>query len=115
VFPGRSPQSWGLDDLDAAFASWAAAADRRGYDDEAIVQILGAAFGQYCARTLDMKWVIIDDQDGSAAALRGASKDYRAFPFHSIWKRIHDGEQGFFKPIYISIEHAAAGDGAKIV
>jgi hypothetical protein len=112
MFVGHSPEVWGPDDLDAAFASWAEAADRRGYDEEAVVQILGAAFGQYCARTLDMRWVVITDQDGSAAALRGTKKDYRAFPFHAIWKRIRDREQGFFKPIYISLEAASGKDWA---
>lgn len=112
VFLGRSFEVWVPDDFDAAFASWAGAAERRGYDEEAVVQILGAAFGQYCARTLDMRWVVITDQDGSAAALRGAQKDYRAFPFHAIWKRIRDREQGFFKPIYISLAQAAGKDWA---
>jgi hypothetical protein len=112
MFVGHSPEVWGPDDLDAAFASWAEAADRRGYDEEAVVQILGAAFGQYCARTLDMRWVVITDQDGSAAALRGTKKDYRAFPFHAIWKRIRDREQGFFEPIYISLEAASGKDWA---
>ena len=112
VFLGGSPEVWGPDDFDAAFASWAGAADRKGYDEEAAVQILGAAFGQYCAHTLDMRWVVITDQDGSAAALRGTQKDYRAFPFHAIWKRIRDREQGFFKPIYISLEEAVGKDWA---
>ena len=112
VFLGRAPEVWVPDDFDAAFASWAGAGDRKGYDEEAAVQILGAAFGQYCARTLDMRWVVITDQDGSAAALRGTKKDYRSFPFHAIWKRIRDREQGFFRPIYISLEEAAGKDWA---
>jgi hypothetical protein len=112
TFLGRTLESGGLDDMDAAFESWAEAADRRGYEEEAVVQILGATFGRYCARTLDMKWVVITDQDGSAAALRGAKKDYRAFPFHAIWKRIRHQEKGFFKPIYISLEDAAAKEWA---
>jgi len=112
AFLGRSLEVWGPDDLDAVFVSWMTATDRRGYEDQTVVQILGAAFGQYCARTLDMTWVVITDQDGSAAALRGARKDYRAFPFHGIWKRVRDREHGFFKPIYISLEEAAAKDWA---
>lgn len=112
VFLGHSPDAWGPDDFDAAFASWAEAADRKGYEEEAVVQIIGAAFGQYCARTLDMRWVVITDQNGSAAALRGTRKDYRSFPFHAIWKRIRDREQGFFRPIYISLEEAAGKDWA---
>jgi hypothetical protein len=112
VFLERVPLPWCLEDLDAAFSSWARASNQDGYDDEAVVQILGASFGQHCARTLDMTWVVVTDSHGSAAALRGAKKDYRAFPFHSIRKRIHDREEGFFKPVYIAIEAAAASDDA---
>lgn len=112
VFLERSSEAYGPDDLDAAFASWAEAADRKGYDEEAVVQILGAAFGQHCSRTLDMGWVVITDKNGSAAALRGLGKNYRAFPFHAIWKRIRDKEKGFFKPIYVSFEVAAAKEWA---
>jgi Domain of unknown function (DUF3806) len=112
VFLGTSAEAWRLDELDAAFAAWTEAADRRGYDDEAVVQILGAAFGQYCASTLDMKWIVITDNEGSAAALRGAKKDYRMFPFHAIRKRINDREKGFFRPIYITLEEAAEREWA---
>lgn len=114
VFLGHSLEAAGPGDFDAAFASWAASANRGGYDDEAVVQILGAAFGQYCARTLHMRWVVITDQHGSAAALRGIKKDYRSFPFHAIWKRIRDREQGFFEPIYISLEAASRKDHAAV-
>ena len=55
VFLGRAPEVWGPDDFDAAFASWAGAGDRKGYDEEAAVQILGAAFGQHCAHTLNRR------------------------------------------------------------
>jgi hypothetical protein len=74
VFLGHSPEIWGPEDFDAAFASWAADTERRGYDEEAVVQILGAALGRYCELTLDMRWVVITDEDGSAAGLRGAKK-----------------------------------------
>lgn len=112
TFLGRSIDVWGPEDLDAAFSSWAVAADGLGYEDEAVVQILGASFGQYCANTLQMQWVVITDRDGTSAAIRGAKKDYRAFPFHAIWKRIRDRENGFFKPIYITLEEAATKDCA---
>jgi hypothetical protein len=109
-FLGHTPPSWGVEQLDAAFACWARATERMGYDDEAVVQILGAAFGQLCVRTVHMTWVVIKDSDGTAAALRGTHKDYRAFPFHSIRKRIRDSEEGFFRSIYITLEDAAASD-----
>lgn len=61
-----------------------------------------------------MRWVVITDEDGSAAALRGAKKDYRAFPFHAIRKRIADLEEGFFQPMYVSLEAAAGKDWADV-
>jgi hypothetical protein len=114
VFLERPIDVWGPDDLDAAFALWAGDAGGKGYDEEAVVQILGAAFGEYCAHTLNMRWAVVTDQDGSAAAVRGVRKDYRAFPFHAIRKRIHDREQGFFNPIYVSLEQASGKDWAAI-
>ncbi|HEY4370018.1 MAG TPA: DUF3806 domain-containing protein [Steroidobacteraceae bacterium] len=115
LFYKHSPEMWGADDFDTAFVSWAAADNRDGFDEEGVVQILGAAFGQYCARMLKMRWVVITDRDGSAAALQGVDKDFRAFPFHAIRKRIRDHEVGFFRPIYITLEEAAGKDWARPV
>ena len=105
-FLGQRPGSWGPDDLDAAFSAWSVADNRNDCDDEVVVQVLGAAFGDHCVRTLGMKWVVITDKDGSAAAIRGLKKDIRAFPFHSIRKRIAAREHGFFKSVYITLEQA---------
>ena len=112
LFLKSSPEMWGADDFDTAFASWAAADNRGGYDEDAVVQILGAAFGQHCAQTLKMQWVVVTDRDGAAAALQGTDKDFRTFPFHAILKRISDKEVGFFRPIYITLEEARGKDWA---
>jgi hypothetical protein len=88
------------DELDAIFTAWAHSPERNVTTDEEIVQILGAAFGKHCVTTLDMKWVVVTDSDGSAAAIQGVAKDFRGFPFHSIRKRIRDNEEDFFVPIF---------------
>jgi hypothetical protein len=96
------------DALDAIFAAWAHSPERSATSDEEIVQILGAAFGRHCIAALNMRWVVVTDSDGSAAAIQGVAKDLRGFPFHSIWKRISDNEQDFFVPIFLSLQKQSA-------
>jgi hypothetical protein len=95
-------------ELDAIFAAWARSPERNVTSDEEIVQILGAAFGQHCVMALDMRWVVVTDADGSAAAIQGTSKDFRGFPFHSIRKRIKANEQDFFVPIFLGLQKQSA-------
>ena len=99
-----------LDDLDDAFGAWTKATERKGYSDEAVVEIAGAAFGKFCAETLDMRWIRVSDADGTAIAIQGKARDFRGFPYHAISKRIPSGEYGFFKPIYISLQDASQRD-----
>lgn len=108
AFLGRSPSEQFLDDLDDAFGAWSEADEKKGYTDEAVVEIVGAAFGVFCAETLGMRWIRLLDADGTAIAIQGRTKDFRGFPYHAISKRIPSGEYGFFKPIYISLQDAEA-------
>ena len=55
TFGEYSGTDWTLDDLDAAFASWLNAPDRRGYSDEAVIELLGAMFGHFCNSQLNMQ------------------------------------------------------------
>jgi hypothetical protein len=110
AFLMRSPSEHLLDDLDEAFGAWSAADDKKGYANEAVIEIVGAAFGMLCAENLDMRWVRIADADGTALAVQGRTKDFRGFPYHAISKRIPSGEYGFLKPIYISLQDAARGE-----
>lgn len=52
---GRSPSEQFFDDLDDAFGAWSEADEKKGYTDEAVVEIVGAAFGMFCAETLGMR------------------------------------------------------------
>lgn len=103
----RDVSSWSLDDLDAVFAAWINADDKRGFQPDKVVQIFGAAFGERCAQDLNMRWVWIEDSDGKCIALQGVDKDFRAFPFHSVEKRVTGSEYGFFKSVFISLQSAS--------
>jgi hypothetical protein len=96
------------DELDAIFSAWAHSPERDVTSDEEIVQILGAAFGKHCVAALNMRWIVVTDSDGSAAVIQGVVKDFRGFPFHSIWKRIRDNEQDFFVPIFFELQKQSA-------
>lgn len=110
TFLVQRPRGWFIDDLDEAFGEWSEAGDKRGYSSEAVIEILGAAFGRFCSDTLDMRWVRVSDADGSAIAVQGRKIDFRGYPYHAISKRIPLGEYGFFKPIYISLQDAARSE-----
>jgi hypothetical protein len=114
AFLGNDQGDQFLDQLDGAFGAWSEATEKKGYSDDAVVEIAGAAFGKFCVETLDMRWIRITDADGTAIAVQGRLKDFRGFPYHAISKRIPLGEYGFFKPIYISLQDAAERDWAPI-
>jgi Domain of unknown function (DUF3806) len=117
AFLGQARGEHFLDDLDDAFSAWTEASEKQGYTNEAVIQIVGAAYGRFCVETLGMRWIRLTDADGTAVAIQGITKDFRGFPFHVISKRIPVREHGFFKPIYISLQDASrrewkATDGA---
>jgi hypothetical protein len=117
AFLGRAPGEQFLDDLDDAFRAWTEANEKQGYTNEAVIAIVGAAYGRFCVETLGMRWIRLTDADGTDIAIQGSTKDFRGFPFHAISKRIPVREHGFFKPIYISLQDASrrewqATDGA---
>ncbi|MEM8489066.1 MAG: DUF3806 domain-containing protein [Bacteroidota bacterium] len=109
-FGTTESERWSIRELNVAYAAWVASIERKGYTDEIVVEILGAAFGQRCVEQFGMRWVKITDEDGTALAIQGIEKDYRAFPYDAISKRIADGEHGFFLPIFASIRDASEQD-----
>lgn len=100
AFGRRRGDAWDPDDLDHCFAAWQASGDKSTYTDNYVVEVLGAMFGEYCIERLDMRWIKLTDQDGTTLAIEGKDKEFRAFPYQSIAKRIRDSEHGFFRPIF---------------
>ena len=98
---------WGLKDLDAAFESWIKSDRKAPYTDEAVIQITGAAFGEYCAQHLNMEWVLVEDADGKALAVVGVEKNFKGFPHFTVRKRIPVGEYGFFEPVFALLKEQA--------
>ena len=111
-FLGRPAGADIFEDLDLAFGTWMEAEDQQGYTSEAVLEIAGAAFGKACTERLNMRWIRVTDNLGTALAIQGIAKDFRGFPYAAISKRIAAGEYGFFKPIYISLHDAAERDWA---
>jgi len=91
---------WTLTDLDAAFKSWLEAPDKRGFSDEAVIELLGAMFGHHCIVNLNMTWIKLSDADGTTLAVEGVNRKFRGFPFQTISKRIAESEFGFFVPVF---------------
>ncbi len=92
------------EDLDRAFTAWLRSGGTREYPREAAIEILGAAFGNYCIRKLNMRWVVVTDADGVALAVDGIHRKFRSFPYHSVAKRIDDKECDFFVGVYALID-----------
>jgi hypothetical protein len=108
-FDSHSPNDWALEDLDQAFKAWVCSDNKRGFSEETVVEVVGAAFGEYCARQLNMHWIRVTDQDGTALAVDGIEKEFRAFPYQTIMKRITASEYGFFRPVFTMIKSYAEG------
>ncbi|GAA0756868.1 DUF3806 domain-containing protein [Ideonella azotifigens] len=108
VFLGTSSPGWTLQNLDQAFEAWLSGKDKHGYSSDAVVEILGAAFGQYCIEHLHMQWIKLTDQYGTTLAVNGIDRQFRGFPYHTISKRIESGEFGFFSPVYAALAHQAS-------
>ena len=107
AFGNQHGAEWDVDDLDRAFAAWQAAGDKSTYTDDYVMEVLGAMFGEYCVKHLDMRWIELTDQEGTTLAIEGTSKEFRGFPYQSIMKRIRDAEHGFFRPIFSYLRQQA--------
>jgi len=93
--------AWTLEDLDLAFAAWQRAGDKSTFSDDYVMEVLGAMFGEYCIKHLNMRWIKLTDDHGSTLAVEGIAIEFRGFPFQSISKRIRDAENFFFQSIFL--------------
>lgn len=100
-------RQWTLKDLDEAFEAWVSvrAPTDSDYGSKTVVRVLGAAFGEYCVRQLDMEWVRVSDADGIDLAVRGRQNDVIGFPFAMVEKRVESKQFGFFLPVFRMLEH----------
>jgi len=98
---------WSLEELDKAFSAWTESGRKTPYGDDFVVEVAGAAFGEYCARHLNMEWVLVDDQGGKTVGLRSRVVEQQSFPFSTVFKRIPVREHGFFRPVFLLMKQQA--------
>jgi len=108
AFLGRTLPDWTLADLDLAFEVWHQSTDRGRFSPQVVTRITGAAFGNYCNCSLDMRWLAITDLGGRDLAVRTQDDRVTGFPFSTVTKRIDDKETGFFVPVFNLLKQSAA-------
>lgn len=93
-----------LEDMDAAFTAWLKSGQRDKFNNEDVIRIIGAAFGNYCIQHLGLHWARVTDKQGTAVALVSDHPLTRSFPFTSVQYRIEDNKTDFIYAIYASLE-----------
>jgi hypothetical protein len=106
AFLGENIQAWTLEDLDRTFSAWQVSSDKGRFTPEKVVEITGAAFGEYCNRHLKTRWLIISDPTGRQLAIRSPNNRVTGWPHSSVRKRIDANEHDFFVPVYESLRRS---------
>jgi hypothetical protein len=100
AFLGQSVESWNLEDLDRTFSAWAGSPDKGRFTNEKVIQITGAAFGEYCNLHLNTRWRVVTDPIGTQLGIRTINNGVRAWPHSMVRKRVVAGEHEFFASVY---------------
>lgn len=95
---------WRLEDLESAFAIWTGLGHEKPHSEQAVLDIVGSAFGEHCVQQLAMRWVKVRDEDGTDYAVRSELKEVMAFPYSSVLKRIESEQHTFIVPIFFSVK-----------
>jgi hypothetical protein len=106
AFLGQNIRAWTLEDLDRTFSAWQVSADKGRFTPEKVVEITGAAFGEYCNLHLKTRWLIVSDPAGRQLAIRSPSNRVTGWPHTSVKKRIDAGEHEFFATVYESLRRS---------
>ena len=106
AFLGQNIQSWTLEDLDRTFSAWQVSSDKGRFTPEKVVQITGAAFGEYCNLHLKTRWLLVSDPAGRQLAVRSPNNRVTGWPHSTVKKRIDAGEHDFFATVYESLRRS---------
>ena len=93
--------------LDVAFKNWKEKRSNSPFDEESVIFVVGAAFGEYCNKHLNMKWVVVDDEFGQELAIRFVEKVVYGYPFSTVEKRINTSESGFLVLTFHQLDHSS--------
>jgi Domain of unknown function (DUF3806) len=106
AFLSQNIRSWTLEDLDHTFSAWAGSPDKGRFTNEKVIQITGAAFGEYCNLHLKTRWLIISDPAGRQLAIRSPNNRVTGWPHSTVRKRIDAREHDFFATVYESLRRS---------
>ena len=106
AFLGQSLQSWGLEHLDRAFSAWQLSADKGRFTPAKVVEITGAAFGEYCNLHLNTRWLMVTDPAGRQLAIRSSNNRVTGWPHSTVKKRVDAGQHDFFATVYESLRRS---------
>ena len=110
VKPPIDPES-----LDLAYRAWFTLSKEKE-DPNQTINAFGIAFGQYIVETLEMKWAVVTDENGTEMGVHGQPGDILMYPPNLVGKRFARRETDFFQPIYADLEKRVArlrGQGEK--
>ena len=93
-----------LKHLDHAFEGWINSGNQSEFNESEVIKIVGSAFGEYCVKNLNMRWVKVSDKYGTDYAIRSQVKDIMGFPYSSVLKSINAKEHTFMIPVYCSLK-----------
>jgi hypothetical protein len=106
AFLGQTPQTWGLDHLDRTFSAWQLSQDKGRFTPQKVVEITGAAFGEYCNLHLKTRWLMVTDPAGRQLAIRSPNNRVTGWPHSTVKKRVDAGHHNFFAVVYESLRRS---------
>ncbi len=102
-----------LKDYDHAFRAWQS--DRSpSFDDQQVIQIVGAYLGNKLVAELEMEWVTVSDEYGTDYAVRSHKVEVMSFPFSTVRRRIEDEEYDFVHGVYYTTKEMLTNREAKV-
>jgi hypothetical protein len=106
AFLGQNLRPCSPEHLDRTFSAWQRAADKGRFTAEKVIEITGAAFGEYCNLHLKTRWLIITDPAGRQLGIRSVDNRVTGWPHSTVRKRINAGEHEFFAKVYESLRRS---------
>lgn len=90
--------------LDEVFENWKSDPSPDKKNADFVSEALGAAFGQWLVDHHQMKWLVVNDEYGTAFAVEHQQYSLIAYPVSSVYKGIEQDKKGLFRGIELTIQ-----------
>lgn len=81
------------DQVDDAIALWSRSTDKNRESPDQMIELLGAYFGSYLARKLELEWKVYRDERGADLCVIHRKLSVFSFPHAAIFKAVKQGRQ----------------------